>query len=224
MKKTRFYCFAIFSIILACQNSPKQPQAAVESTQEDTTEWSLTQLEDRARQQLNQSAWDTALFRQDIATYEAFGEYFRIYPLNKSPFPVATYDFAVYSEPFTQLTDSINYTGVRIGEYESMDSEEKINKLNLLIASKEDGVVENTFVDSRNYPYLTAQGVFSHPETQFDWVFSSSPDGYAMLMVNMKLFDLRFGNTVVIYPQKNGAFYYKQTDKSPDEKGFYDAL
>lgn len=75
---------------------------------------------------------------------------------------------------------------------------------------------ETTLVDSRNYPYLTAQGIFKVVNNEFDWVFSASPDGFSTLILNMKLFDLRFGETIIIYPQTDQSFFYEQITDSPN--------
>ena len=75
---------------------------------------------------------------------------------------------------------------------------------------------ETTLVESRNYPYLTAQGIFKTADNQFDWVFHYSPDGYSTLLLNMKLFDLRFGETIIIYPQQDKSFLYDQIKDSPN--------
>ena len=146
------------------------------------------------------------MFHQDIETYMKYAEVFNSYPLNKSPFPVAEYDYAVSSIPFSIELDSIVFKGVRIGEYENPESERIIDKLTLLILTNDRNSEETTLVDSRNHPYLTAQGIFKVTNNEFDWVFSASPDGFSTLIINMKLFDLRFGKTIIIYPQSDNSF------------------
>ena len=53
-------------------------------------------------------------------------------------------------------------------------------------------------------------------------MFTASPDGFSTLLLNMKLFDLRFGETVIIYTQSDKSFLYKQIKDSPNNYGNFD--
>ncbi|WP_107038080.1 hypothetical protein [Brumimicrobium mesophilum] len=189
----------------------------------EVNEWNIEKLSIRANEHLDSTKWDLVLLSQDIETYNTYSEIFQSYPLNKSPFPVAEYDYAVSSIPFSIAIDTAVFKGVRIGEYETPESEKIIDKLTLMILTNDKDAVENTMVDSRNYPYLTAQGMFKVSNNEFDWVFSASPDGFSTLLINMKLFDLRFGETIIIYPQTDKSFLYEQIKDSPNNyKDFED--
>lgn len=206
--------------ISACQ---KKEKIAPISTNNETAVWSIEKLNNRALQQLDSTKWDLKLFQQDIETYNKYAEIFQSYPLNKSPFPVAEYDYAVSSIPFTIQNSTHIFKGIRIGAYEDVESEKIIDKLTLLVLTNDANAEENTLVESRNFPYLTAQGFFKVINNKLDWVFSASPDGFSILLINMKLFDLRFGETVIIYPQKDTSFLYYQIQDSPNNyKNFED--
>lgn len=183
---------------------------------DEKQKWNIEELNHRAANHLDSSKWDVNLLSQDIETYHKYSDLFQSYPLNKSPFPVAEYDYAVSSIPFTIEVDSLIFKGVRIGEYENPESEKVTDKLTLLILTNDKDAEESTLVESRNYPYLTAQGIFKVSNNEFDWVFSASPDGFSTLMINMKLFDLRFGETIIIYPQTDKSFLYEQIKDSPN--------
>lgn len=207
----------IFSLIIgvilsSCQNSNEGVSDAADKA---SSEWSSERLHARAVQNLDSSKWDHRLFTQDIETYNQYAEIFQSYPLNKSPFPVAEYDYAVSSVPFVIEHAGSIFKGVRIGEYKDPESDVVLDKLTLLVLTNDRDSEESTLVESRNYPYLTAQGYFKVSNNVYDWVFSSSPDGFATLLVNMKLFDLRFGETIIIYPQEDRSFFYHQIDISP---------
>lgn len=182
----------------------------------EESKWDIQGLEDRASQHLDKHNWNLKLFQQDIETYNKYADVFQSYPLNKSPFPVADYDYAVASSPFIIEQDSIIFKGIRIGEYESPESEKIIDKLTLIVLTNDKEAEETTLVDSRNFPYLTAQGIFKVTNNELDWVFSSSPDGFSTLLINMKLFDLRFGETIVIFPQTDKSFFYEQIKDTPN--------
>lgn len=213
--------FFIGLLLFSCQ---EKEQLATKPQQKEEKLWNVESLKNRSLENQDSSKWDRNLLQQDIETYTKFSEVFQSFPLNKSPFPVAEYDYAVSSIPFVLEIDHSLFKGVRIGEYESSEGESTIEKLTLLVLTNDKDAEETTLVESRNYPYLTAQGIFKITNNTLDWVFSSSPDGYSTLLVNMKLFDLRFGETVLIYPQQDGSFVYHQLNDSPNNYKDFDAF
>jgi hypothetical protein len=208
----------LITIIFGLLFSSCQEKEKLNSLDKNTelNKWNIEKLSIRANEHLDITKWDSELLNQDIETYNKYSEIFQSYPLNKSPFPVTEYDYAVSSIPFVIELDSVVFKGVRIGEYENTESEKIIDKLTLLILTNDKDAEESTLVDSRNYPYLTAQGIFKVTNNEFDWVFSASPDGFSTLILNMKLFDLRFGETIIIYPQTDKSFFYEQIKDSPN--------
>lgn len=205
--------FIVLFLIVSCKSF---------KTLSDDSKWNQKQLNQKAIDQLDSTKWDKKLFNQDIETYKKYEENFKNFPLNKSPFPVSEYDYAVSSIPFIIENNGTIFKGVRIGEYENPDSEKIIDKLTLIIQTNDKNSEENTLVESRNYPYLTAQGTFIAKNNEYDWIFSASPDGYSTLLINMKLFDLRFGETIIIYPKDDKTFFYNQIKDSPNNYGNFD--
>lgn len=210
MTKKAPFAWILLIAIGACNSDPKP------NTETDSNPWNLEKLAKRAILNQDSALWDRQLFNQDIETYQKYSEVFKAYPLNKSPFPVAEYDYAVYSIPIEFDSEQGRYKGVRIGAYKDSLMEETEDKLCLLIRCSDSTAEENSLVESRNYPYLTAQGMFQCEQHEFDWVFAASPDGYSMLLLNMKHFDLRFGETIIIYPQEESSFTYRQIKDNPN--------
>lgn len=180
-------------------------------------DWDLSKLKERAIVNLDSSQWNLKLFQQDIEIQSNYSEIFDQYPLNNYPFPVADYDYAVYSNSFTIKSDSLIFKGIQVGEYTNPDSDSIITKMTLIVLTNDNQKEPETFVSSRNFPYLTAEGSFSLHKQNFEWVFQATPDGFSSLFFSMKLFDLRFGQTIVIYPKNDNSFLYVQIDKSPDQ-------
>ena len=204
----------LLGVLLPACLETKKTDVLVQTTQQE--KWNFDSLKHRASQNLDSTQWDMELYHQDLENYQKFKEIFQSFPLNKSPFPVAEYDYAVASTPFMIELDTLIFKGVSLGEYENPESEKIIYKLSLLVLTNDKNTQENTLVESRNYPYLTAQGTFEVEKNSLDWVFTASPDEYSTLLVNMKLFDLRFGETIIIYPQKDESFLYDQVKDSPN--------
>ncbi|WP_066757904.1 hypothetical protein [Crocinitomix algicola] len=211
MKNLLYLILGLFT--LACTNSTEksQPKSIL------TKKWTPEKLKEHAQNQVDSTLWDKTLFAQDIETYQNFKSIFEAYPLNKSPFPVTNYDYSVASTPIEIDTNGRFFKGISIGDFEHIDADTINYKLSLILVHNSPEIDENTLVDSRNYPYLTAQGIFTLKNTTYDWVFNSSPDGFSTLMINMKLFDLRFGETILIFPQENLSFTYQQLTLSPND-------
>ena len=202
----------IFALVLCSCKNENQSNANILIEQNRN----VNNLKDRAMANLDSSQWNQTLFEQDIETHYKYAQIFKQYPLNNYPFPVADYDYAVYSNPFTIKTDSLIFKGIQVGEYKNPDSDNIITRLTLIVLTNDDSVEPETFVNSRNFPYLTAAGKFRLPKQNFEWVFQSTPDGFSSLFFSMKLFDLRFGQTIIIYPQEDNSFLFDQIDESPN--------
>ena len=207
----------ILAVFVLTFSSCQKEKVSVSSlSSNETAKWNFETLKEKSIDHLDSNKRDYKLFKQDIDTYHKYAEIFKSYPLNKSPFPVAEYDYAVSNVPFSFESGNFNFKGIRIGECLDPDCQKVATKLTLMISDKDRKAEETTLVDSRNSPYLTAQGTFQLEENKYDWVFSASPDGFSTLILNMKLFDLRFGETIIIYPQEDNSFFYNQLNDSPD--------
>lgn len=221
MKQKILIVLIIGFFIISCQD--KKDSVSV-SKNIESPKWNVETLNEKALQHLDSSQWDMELLKQDIETFKKYPEVFLSYPLNKTPFPIATYDYAVSSNPFSIEMKGLLFKGVRIGEYENYESDKIIDKLTLMLLTNDKNAQETTFVDSRNYPYLTAQGVFKVFNNDYDWVFTASPDGFSILNINMKVFDLRFGETIIIIPQSDNSFYYEQLKDSPNNYSHFEGF
>lgn len=216
MRKQLIFTFAIGMLLYSCKIATP---INTESSKQDSE---FLKLRNRAMVNLDSSKWNKKLFKQDIETHNKYAKVFEEYPLNNYPFPVADYDYAVYSNPFTIKKDSLIFKGIQVGEYKNSESEEIITKLVLLVLTNNDKIEPETFIDSRNFPYLTAEGNFPFSDKNYYWVFQSTPDGFTSLFFSMKLFDLRFGQTVVIYPNSDHSFFYDQINESPNNFSKFD--
>lgn len=205
--KGLFFCI-LLSILCACSEDKNISKGQVNM---------LEKLKRRAADNANSLKWDKEQFARDKKVYSEYADVFKAYPLNCSPFPVADYDYAVTSMPFSVESKLGLLKGLCIGDFETIDREVPKYSLTLLLLTKGRDYTEDVFVQSRNYPYLTAQGFFSSKENHFDWVFMKSPDEGAFCFVNMKLFDLRFGETILLIPRAEQSFSYLQLQECPND-------
>ncbi|QTV05085.1 hypothetical protein [Faecalibacter bovis] len=212
MRRKLTLLLALVLTIYSCNNDSQHNEKASNVHQNSD----LSKLKKRAIVNLDSCQWNKELLQQDIESYSKYSEIFEQYPLNNYAFPVADYDYAVYSNPFTIKYDSLIFKGIQVGEYINPDSDSIVTKMTLIVLTNDNQTEPETFVSSRNFPYLTAEGTFNLPMQNFAWVFQATPDGFSSLFFSMKLFDLRFGQTIVIYPKKDKSFLYEQLEESPD--------
>lgn len=154
--------------------------------------------------------WDLSMFEADKDFYVKYKDELATYPLTLSAFPVKEYEYAVYSESSPFYQNGHTYIKVGIGDYPDFNSDSTHISGTLIFQVDSSQSSENTFLQSRNYPYLTAQGTFMIDDLTYDWVFIETPEHDAYFMVNMKLFDLKFGKNILIFPNSDGSFTYRQ--------------
>ncbi|MEZ4981010.1 MAG: hypothetical protein R2769_05375 [Saprospiraceae bacterium] len=121
--------------------------------------WSIEKLKEIAERHLDSSKWGSRIDHQDIATYQKYSEILKSYPLNKSPFPVATYDYAVSSTPLI-LKLMISFKVISIGEFESPDSDTVRNKLCLMVLTNDHDARNPAWLNPK-LSYLTAQVILN---------------------------------------------------------------
>ena len=73
-------------------------------------------------------------------------------------------------------------------------------------------------VVSRNHPHYIAQGSYKTKASSIDYAAFITADRNAYAIVNMRLFDLNLGKTILIAPQKDGSFRSMQLPSPPLSK------
>lgn len=172
----------------------------------------LDTLKTKAANNQKPGKWNNELFKNDKKWLRSA----KNKPLKSLAFPVEKYDYYVFNTPFNFKINKETFSGVIFGENIGGKDNKFILKpeLTLIFYTRDKEIQVNSDVSSRNYPYLTVQGQVE-ANNQFDFVGVKSPDNSGYLIVNMKTFDLRFGETVIIFPNKDNAFYYLQLQEKP---------
>jgi hypothetical protein len=177
-------------------------------------------LKAKAENNQNPEKWNLDLFNKDLGWLKNNNSK----PLKSLPFPVEKYDTYDFTKAFNFKIGPSNFSGISIGENIGGSQGKMIFRHDVcLIFYTKDSTVEinRTDVSSRNAPYLTFQGTLKLKE-QFDFVGIKSPGEKGFLMVSLKAFDLQFGQTIVIFPNENGSFYYVQLTEKPAANENYD--
>lgn len=173
----------------------------------------LDTLKTKAINNQNPEKWNNELFENDKKWLKES----KSKPLKSLAFPIEKYDYYVFNNPFNFKIGNENFSGITFGENIGGKEDKFILKpeLTLIFYTRDKQIQLNGDVSSRNYPYLTIQGQ-ADIINQFDYVGIKSPESSGYLIVNLKSFDLRFGETVIIFPNKDNSFYYLQLEEKPN--------
>jgi hypothetical protein len=147
-------------------------------------------------------------------------------PMHTSAFPVEKYEYSVFSKPFDFKIDTHNFSCISLGENIGEKTGKQFDfkyEINLIFHT---GSKINTIehdISSRNYPYFTTQGTVKLNNI-YDFVCVKSPDNSGFMLVNLKAFDLRFGLTIVIFPNSDNSFQYLQFKENPKDNDDFDTF
>ncbi len=213
--------YLLFSLLFfyACANK----ENAVDVKEENTY------LNPRPEYREDFHTWDSAMLMEDLENRYNFDM-----PFTSGVFPEPAYDIAG-KESFKGI-GSIGYLG---GEGYELKAGDKTILFNALFAkanpfntefipvSEADEVffhimVATDYVDtvayshtmneivSRNHPDYLGQGFFKTFDNRIDYSAFITADRKSYAIVNMRLFDLSKGRTVLIAPQKDGSLHSMQ--------------
>jgi len=162
-------------------------------------------LKQKALNNQDPAKWNMELFESDKSEPFDFNG-----PMALAAYPVESYKFSVASSEIKFKIGQHHFTGISFGENVP---DEKGNytpeyQTNLIFYTGSAYLPISSLINSRNAPYLTFQGAVG----ESNFIGLNSPDGKGFVFVNMKLFDLRFGETIIIFQNGKEWFYYLQTD------------
>lgn len=173
----------------------------------------LDTLETKAKNNQISEKWDYKLFEEDKKNYKNNVSN----PNRDLAFPVEKYeyycssnsiDFQIENHFFSGMSFAENVGG-KFGKFEPKYG------MNLIFYTGSEKVEMNYNISSRNNPYLTVGGSIKL-KNQYDFVGVKSTDEIGFLIVNLKSFDLRFGQTIIIFPNSDNSFYYLQVKENPE--------
>ncbi len=170
-------------------------------------------LETKAKNNQIPEKWNMELFNNDKKWLKETNSK----PINSLAFPVEKYEYYVFNKPFNFEIGKEHFSGISFGENIGGKEDKFILKheLTLIFYTRAKDYQVNAYVSSRNFPYLTIQGQLELNNV-YDFVGVKSPENVGYLIVNLKSFDLRFGQTVIIFPNDDNSFFYLQSDEKPN--------
>jgi len=172
-------------------------------------------LETKAKNNQIPEKWNMELFNSD----KEWLKNKKPKPINALAFPVEKYEYYVFSQPFNFQLEKSHFSGISFGENIGGKESKFMFKHELTVIFFTGNKYEqiNADVSSRNYPYLTVQGQIELMNYVYDFVGIKSPESSGYLIVSLKSFDLRFGQTIIILPNSDNSFLYLQSCEKPLE-------
>ncbi|MGI9527941.1 MAG: hypothetical protein ACR2MS_12610 [Weeksellaceae bacterium] len=183
-------------------------------------------IEDHIKNQNDVTKRDNEMFNYDINNRLNHNN---ILPLTPGVFPVAKYKYFGGEDAFKGGGSSSNKVDTDFGSFvftsffinKNELSKSVLKEKNELVFFNIGVLIDTIYMDvskqfmssfvSRNHPDMIGQGSLLTKYSKIDFVsfFNyHNQDSYAI--VNMKLLDLSFGNTILIYPLSDGSFRFFQ--------------
>ena len=217
--------FFILSAI-ACGNPPATKP--VEATA-DSAFWTKEKLNNHLLSFNDSSVWDTAMLKSDMEMVDWKSEM----PFTISAFPTPDYNL-IGKGSFKGLGtyNNVKFVGSKSYVYNSfVVNKSAVNSRYIKEGNKDEVfytvVVLTDFVDtvnyshimsnivSRNHPDYIGQGFIKTKQNKLDYTAFITAGRNAYAIVNMRLFDLSHGKTILIAPQKDKSLRTMQI-QSPD--------
>ncbi|MEM6803552.1 MAG: hypothetical protein AAF696_19245 [Bacteroidota bacterium] len=186
--------------------------------------WTFELAKAHAEAQQNPQKWDQELLAEDLEYLEADDNTLPIYA---GTFPVAPYDTpgtGGSKTTYVKMGDNTFISKsfiVKKGEHnQPFMGENQLQEVYFTYVLLTDFIDTlnythaYTYAESRNHPHYLCEGTLKTHNQNIDFLAMMTGDRNNYAVINMRFFDLRFGQCILIAPQKDGSTRFMQI-KSP---------
>jgi len=216
------FCFCVFS---KAQTSGESKE---KNKKEDFIVWTKEKAEKHLKNRSDPTKWDMRLFKTDLKEISSSPNS----PINMRAFPVPKYDslgkksfggLAVSDYYLRKVKNKMifshNYSAFKSpinAKYLGNKKSAMFFQIMVLTDYIDTAKYTHTYaqVISRNHPHYIGQGTIKTKNNKIEYVAFITADRNAYAIVNMRLFDLSLGKTILIAPQKDKSLRSMQI-KSP---------
>jgi len=170
------------------------------------------------KNQFDTSQWDMDLLQEEISWEKP--DWPTQSPIEHLPFPVAKYRAGYASKSISLSIQDKKIVGTTFatgtynkyleGIYDPEKQENFIFFNILILTNLPDWENASNGIYSRNYPHHTCQGRQKTSIGSVDWLAMHLATNEKFAVVSMKYFNLAFGQTILVAPQKDGSVRFKQ--------------
>ena len=197
---------------------PGKPIANVESK---SPFWNSKRRTEYSQRKLDSSKWNMEMFRQDLEALQKYSWPTKA-ALSGIPTPVPEYpNFGgALMNPTMKIGDQeIRGTTLAWGKYDvnqhlfQNETDDLLVYLNIFVLTDmPDPKNCKKAMVSRNWPHILSTGKQKTSIGDVDWVQVGFADDNNYAFINQQIFDLKFGNTIIVAPQKDGSLQFLQLD------------
>ncbi len=208
-------------LIVGCKEKQQIESNDTNETQESKPSWNYENAKEYNSNQFDSTKWNMKILKSEIE-YVDNDTWPTQSPISKLPFPVANYGPGYNGYASKGLSLVIGDKIIKGGTFavstneNSIEPEHNPNKSNiiffniLVLTDKPESKNSSLSVSSRNYPHHTCQGRRKTSIGNVDWFAMHMATGVKFAIINTKYFNLDFGQTVLVAPQKDGSLRFKQ--------------
>lgn len=171
--------------------------------------------------------WDMDMFKSDVA-YEQ-SDLIPPFPIKVGAFPVPDYDLlgegsfkGLYNGGSHKNIEDKNLIfsafSVKRNSLNKVELEKRNDEVFFAIIILTDTIdnknynLSGSIISSRNHPNYIGEGFIKTKDNRVDYVAFKTVDKKSYAIINMNLFNLSFGNTIFVAPQKDKSFRFLQVD------------
>ena len=191
--------------------------------------WTEAKRKEMFERKYDPSTWDMEMFREDMEGHKNNKRPVKSSSSNfPSPVPKYSNFGGAIAWPSFEL-DQKTIRGVMFswGKYDVNkhlavnESHNLICYFNLFVLTDLEQKDKAIDMASRNYPHVLSTGKQKTSVGDVDWVHVGMADGNNLAIINQRIFDLKFGKTVLVAPQRDGSLRFMQRE-APASYDFYD--
>lgn len=197
--------------------------------------WTKKKLEERAMLQNNPDSLDMERLLK-VSKY-APSMWKKDMPIHFTAFPMLPYESAGNANKSFNIefkgnkikTESI-LLGKDIHNEHRFKDENKLDEIVFTIIVLTDSVDQDqtSYVSSRNHPNYIAEGTIPTSRGPIDWISIQNADDTAYAVISMRLFNLNFGQVIIVNPKKDSTLRFLQVKRdflsSQDLEGYLTEL
>lgn len=208
------------TIIILLLFSSCNSQIVKENAENSKPFWNEKNLKERAK---NQNITDSLdMERLSKVSQYASQMWEKDVPIHFTAFPTLHYESAGNAnKPLTidfqdkkLIIESLSLGKDKHNAHRFTDKSEKDEIVfTIIVLSNEIDSTQTSYVSSRNHPNYIAEGSIKSNNKPIDWVSLQNADDSAYSIISMRLFNLNFGQVVIVAPQKDDTLRFLQIQR-----------
>ncbi len=202
-------------------------ESGVSETPRDKFEWNWKERKVWVERQNDPRTWNMDVFHEDLSFVT--GESYKSLPIKPAItwMPTPHPEYSNWGGALSQVPLDIEdkaissalFTWGNFRENRAMfekPSHQRATYLNLHVLTDAENLKNKTNnYSSRNFPHVLVTGKYKTSVGDIDYVAMGLADGNSYAIIGQRIFDLNFGRTILVAPQKDGSVRFLQMDGAP---------